>query len=660
MKRATALFLLLAMVLTVCGCNGKQSGGDHPSGNNGNQSTIMTVATDLANEFDNMPLYGEVILSVSSGASTTSANRAAVNGSPTVPKKDLLTSRANPAGVVLLSEESDFSGDGVYYHEDYVSDPFDPQYIYNHHSLKYASIDSFINTLKKMKNQALLTCKVLGKWVERNPATEVPVHPGLQPSHDNFRYRMTYDANRDFVTVEECCTEWATVTDYTKITVGHAPDGKLMIDGYIVTFDGDGIHTVKSIHYMEEAYYMAVDQDRGNGSDELTFLNYETKEWVTLSLSYDWISDQEDNLTEVFNGVDYLYACITEEHLIEISPSTVTVYLPDGRSSGTWEENGVFDFILSLDIFDGWHHAESKNENTIVTLTTETNSFDFYFAEPYPDPDFVRREFFNFHVYYSTATYPQIQLQRSYELKNNGIFWTEEEARGYIGEIASDLGLTVNEKELAFLFDAIRSRDERVNGFSFLNGITGCEMDIDTYNALMEMLKYDELTFEELNAIKNAEILAFDAQSPDYEYFEFLDFTVSGKASFDADAVEIDLSPITATLAPSILLNDGETYQLVFLLVSTDSRSMVGTVSALYNGEDTVFAGDVRLKRDNFPLEYGEYTLQFYLADALGNRISTIETVEASTTATLDLSTESRGVTLSLCPDKITIYNYVL
>lgn len=641
MKKITALFLIISILLAFTACD---NGSTPQGGGGGSDSTVMTVATDLANEIDNMPLYGTVV-SVSSSA------------------KSYVSSTASGDSDSYVGATSDYEnshGDGIYYHEDYVTEDSEQRFV-NRYKADFSKQNGFVDLLKRMKNNALLTCKVLGVWVERNPDTMIKVPSGLKPSNYNYRYRISYDVNADAVTVEEI-NDTSRSSDYTRIIVKYAPGGKLMIDGYCATVANGKIEYTKSLHYLEDSYYVVANRNDADITQEraevISYTNYEKREQVELSLNFSTVSDQNNNVTTVFNGVDYRLSYNTDDGaVVVIGKDTGKTYMSDGRALGSWEgPYGYYEF--SLDIFDGWEYVESKEQNTLLTIKTSNGLYDYGIGMPTPETtptDFID---FTLGMYYfaSYEGYPVLFLRT----KDRDEAWNEQQIRQAVESVADRFGLTVKESELSRYFKAYETRNSRPEEFEFANGFSGCEMNSAEYGMLKGLIENKDINIDNINEQIAATPIKFDAQNPEYEYFEFLKLELTGKAKVNSTTGDIDLSDISATLAPSVLLNDGEEYNLVFCINSETSAGSIGSYKTVFDGNKMTFSGNLTLKTENYPIGYGEYTLICYIADSSYNRVSRSIKIGAQSDVTLDLTNTRRGVTLNATADSVTVYNYVL
>ncbi len=656
MKRITAILLLISIMISLISCKGK---GGSPSTNNvpnTPSSTILNVATDLANELDNMPLYGDVISSVS--MSTSSAA-----GRDTRSKTSRVASasaRGSYVGARSSFEES--NGDGTYYHEDYLKDDSEQHFV-KHISSDYSESKYIVQELKKTKNNALLNCKMLDVWVNRKSDYMLP-GSSLRPVEENYSYRINYNLKDDAVTIEEYHVEYGDTYSYTKITVAYVRDGKLMINGYISTFNDTNIKNIKSVHYLEDEYYMSVTKKSDNLTDEnaeiVHFFNYETEEWAELQLNFDIMTDTNGNQTVVYNGVDYKFSYIEDGYLVENHGKDGMIVMPDRRELGTWSDSGA-EYTFAFDMFDGWVSIESKENSERYVLTTPSASYEYYDLTASPDPEITSFGFcdIRFSYFCSYTTFPYITID-TYDPEGERVsFWTANEIRENVKKIAERFGLTVRENELEQYLSQYSAAGERAASFEFLNGIKGGKLDSAKYNELKDMVQYEEVNIDALLAAKNADRMEYEDQNPEYEYFELLKFNLSGQAQINTENATIDLSKISATLSPSVLLNEGAEYKLVFCMSAGKSFSYIGAYSTEFDGKAMTFSGSLTFERESFPINYGEYVLICYIADENDNRISRSITLSGSN-VTLDLSNDYRGTTLTSTEEKVSIYNYLL
>lgn len=641
MKRLIAVIMAFCTLL-LSACGGTSS--DPPEENGTPFSTIMTVVADRANEVDRLPLYEQIFSSEYVKTLAAAPVTQALSLSPSLPMELLALSR----------DRSEM--DGVYYHEDYLPDDFDParvgnQYDGYHREFGFVAIDRYAKQIQEMKGKALLSCKVLNTWVAEHPSLAFHIPPGtnIRPSHINQRYRIGYDVNSDIVTVESLIDEtMRPIHSYSRFSVTYTPSGKLKVDGYSANFGDEVIHSESSIHYVEGEYYVVAGK---NGEEEyLAATNFQTGEWVTISPVY----HEVDGETTV-DGTNYVLSYKENGYLVELSKNAGKLYLSDGRLVVDW--TGTSNFLVSLDFFDGWSQVESTDDNCLLTLSTQTGEHLFYPQTHHPNPEKLEGDGFYFNLSYRNGFIPELLFKRSNALKQQGIEWTLEDAERNFKALEGALGITPKDTDLSALMQAMRTQKTRESGFTAASLFLGCDITYEVFSEISDELIDAPLTLDDLCAMKNTEILAFDAQKPDYDYFEFLDFTLSGKAAFDESAVALDLSNVTATLAPSVLLKTDATYHLAFFFVSDDARTDAYRLSSVYGGKEMTFSGNLRLPRENFPIGESTYTLICYLADDADNRISKIMTVKGDHSGTYDLSTKTRKTVLTFSDAGVTVEN---
>ena len=215
---------ILSLILTatlLCGFTACGQNVDSPLTLN-NASTIMTVASELANEIDKMPLYSEMFTAFSANTVTALSS-------------DLQSdSTANLTPVYYYRDDATDTGDGIYWHEDLLPEDFDPsvdnQYSHSELTVNVETIDSYVTSIQKTKDKALASCKELDVWVEENSDITLPIPPGLTPDRSNQRYRIRYDVNTDTVTVESLCDEYSGLIYYSCFTVSYNPLDKLKVE----------------------------------------------------------------------------------------------------------------------------------------------------------------------------------------------------------------------------------------------------------------------------------------------------------------------------------------------------------------------------------------------------------------------------------------------
>ena len=643
MKKIIALTLVLSFVLTLfASCDDpepSQGGSDGAS-----QSTMMTVATDLANEVDKMPEFVDVVTSISAvGASASS---------------DDGTSASTVDAVSYDGVES-----VTYYHRDYLTEESE-QYWDKHRESSCDSSNATVSHLKKMKNKAVDNCKQLGVWVKENPAGIIS-SPGLMASDTDYRYRISYDLNKDAVTVEIYCVEWGRTSAYTNILVQYSPHGKLMIDGYVARYTASKIDSVHYIHYLEDSHYMSIIKNSDNPYDEdaetIFFFNEQSKEHVELSKMYDVQYDENDNPTYTVGGVSYKHTYTDGGYIIDSSGGSGDIYNSDERLVATWDQGW---YIFSIDMFDGWKSVvyDPNNEGVCeeTVLNTKTNSYTYYGAATNPDTTLTDFDGFKVNLSYTGIASPIITIRPNVDANGDRPSLTDDQIRAAVGAVAARLGLTVKNAELELFIRTLHTKDARDDGFEFTGRLKGCRMRSAHYDQIKSGGSYADITLEELNTVRTASSIEYSAQQADNEYFELLYFDLFGNATVNESTAEINLSSIGAVLESSVLLRKGEEYKLEFYMVSDTTRKQVGSYSAVCEGLGMEFGGKLTVSRDQLPINYGTFTLVCYITDADGNRISKTMPVSAERDMTLDLTNDYRGTTLEIKDKKISVFNYQL
>lgn len=648
MKRCIAVFLVFCtLFLTACsGTPSNQGGAGAPV------PTIMTAVSERANEVDRMPLYSEVFgtaLRTESSLSLPFMNASS--------RMSIISEGATWEG-----GRSEDPRDGIYYHESCLPDDFDPaikgsQYDGYHHEFGFESIDRFAASIREMKDKALATCKVLDTWVAENPAFAIPCPPGLTPSHVNQRYRVSYDINSDVVTVESLIDESKrALHDYSRFIVSKTPEGKLKVDGYTANFGEGVVNSESFIRYLEGEYYVAA--GKTYGEEYLAVTNFQTEEWVRIVPRYNSVEDQNGNLVTTVEGTEYTLYYKENGYLVELSSDECALYLPDGKRAVSWW--GTSEFFVSLDFFDGWSQVESTEGNFLLTLSTKTGDHLFYPQIHHPNPEQLEGDGFYFNLTYQNGIIPHLFFKRSNALAQQGIEWTLADAERNFKALDGALGITPKKAHLSALLRAVETHKQHEQAFAFPIDVSGCVLSYEELLEVTEKLTVFDAASDDLVALKNAPTLAFDAQKPEYGYFEFLDFSLSGTATFGETEGVLDLSGVAATLSPSILLTEGKTYSLVFVFVSDSFRTGTNGKEAVYMGESMTIDGKLTLSSNHFPIGDGTYTLICYLADDADNRISTIMTVKGDHNGTYDLSTETRETVLTLSDTGVTVKSRLL
>ncbi len=636
MKRLFSLLMAAALLLGFAAC-----GSDlPPTESNEPSSTLMTVATDLANEVDSMPLYSEALATFSSGISS-------MNADDTTPI------------YYYMDDDDRIDGDGIFWHEDHLPEDFDPtstdsQYSGLNRVVNFNRIDNFVNSIKTLKADALATCKELDVWVEENPAITLPIPPGLTPTSSNYRYRIHYDVNADVVTVETLHDNYSGSYGYSSFSIGYNIDHKMKVDGYSLTVTPDEVTGTSSVHYLEDSYYVSVFQSKTES--EMTVTDIQTKAWAKIYPVYNTVRDENGNVKTVFYCMEYLLSYDKEGYTVELTSDGGKLYFPNQRFAAEW--SGIDNYYFSIEIFDNWEKLESSDNNSLLTLTTPKGDFYFYPNGHPLNPEFLNREGFYFNLSYAWQLTPLMMFKPSNEFRQQDIHWTRDDAKHYLNQLAEHLGVTVRTDVRDMLFSVIEEKDEKVAAMPLTQGFFGCEISREDYESIVNNLAYNSITHSEIMKEIKAPIKAFKDQNPEYAYFEFLDFSMDGAASFDTETNSLNLSTLTASIEPSVLLNEGEAYRFTFVFVSDKKRSTVAYKEATYDGTTLKFSGEKTIQREGIPSGDTPYVLKCYLTDSRNNRISKIYTVEGNVNAAYDLSTESRHITLTLSADRIFTESY--
>lgn len=614
--------------------------------------TLLTAATELANELDRVPTIAEVI-----GATRQSVSFGQIGS---------LSAKSDDASTGTIVPLRDSGGENSTYYpqdpsEQPESDQSDPNFMT--FGKFYTGIDATIANLKIIKNQALSACKTFSTWITYY-TEQVSGNLSTLPGHGVYRdYRLQYDVNRDVVVIEQRYPASNGDQYYNRLSVSYTPDGKLQMQGILVTFNDTEIVNANQLYYLEDHSYVSVSFPEQHKSEKLTVYDLQNNEWATACISAIGAWDVAGNpVGEIVYQFDKDYYISTDYFSYELRQNSGTILSADNNIVGGWNiSEPSVSFSFSLNCLDGWSSVTCERDERAV-LKTEKGEFVFPYSGVNPGevtPDGNCKYDVNYH---GSTSEPVIELNQIVHQEEGATAtaWTAEEALQAIRDVAADLGLTVKEDMISEVIGVIYGYAEHDERFCFGDEIYGKDLTENTFYSLTSMLMTEQITAEAMNQLASEPAIAFEEQTAHYEYFEFLDYSIDGAASVDQATHEISLTKITATLAPSILLKEDGDYSLVFVWASASEHQEVGHVDLHYSGETLCFESDLVISPDRFPNKYGEYVLTAYLADADGNRISTLRAVTATDEFTLELTGENYEATLTSSANGISIRNKTL
>ena len=502
----------------------------------------------------------------------------------------------------------------------------------------YATFDAandIIARMKQMKNEALSVCTQLNTWVK---AAEGPY---------SAAYRLNYDPTLNLVTVEHR-THKSDVNSYRMIRVTYDAEGRLKIDSYNAQFSEAEIASEEEIHYLEDVYFASVDKRVLFGSGRLTYIDLEREIWSYLTLTGSISYDPEGNVTNItYNPMSPSYHYKDGDFFISVDTDSCDVYNAEGKHIFFYDHGGS-EVLMSLNDFSGWSRFEIDRETETLTLYTDKGSFEC-------------RSFF---------TYKSTEFGFSYWIASDSTVYFRPHERadvsatleGLFSRLGSDMGLVLKDSAPhGRVIAAMNGYSDIAGSMNYVGGITGADMDIDTYFLVIDMLTDVEHTVETLNAIYDDEAISASAQNALYEYFEFLKIDFSGRASVDTEAGKIALDSVRVSVEPSLLLKDGAEYSLVFAFAGTERHLRVCEIRLTYTGEALVYTGEGSvIDIAAAPTEYGEYVLVCYLALSDGGRISEAVTVASENTAALTTELDTCVSYFSADGEKITVVNEVV
>lgn len=638
MKKWLSIICLIGIFAGLLSACGKDKNANAVSGAD---KTLLSAAADLANELDNVPTIAELtsgdhIDSVFEGPLTASPADASGNQSEVI----------SPLGV-------EFCGTDTYYPKEPPKQTQDGNFLPLSEE-HYEGIDATIESLKLVKNHVLEACKTFSTWITYY-IEQASANTSYLAGHGECRdYRLQYDVNRDVVVIEQRYKNVENRIFYVRIAVSYNPDGKLRMDGVTAVFNDTAIVSSDQLHYLEDQHYISVERSSENQFDTLSVFDLQTNEYANTYIGYHRQYDNVGNIIfEESTGLEETY-CFSTEHLtFECSADGGEIKFLGGDYGGQWSYTSNCWFSLSLNLFDGWSSVTNTDDQQ-MTLVTDKGEFVFNTVGSSPvDPSGVCRYSVD---YFDRGMGPTLYIYAT----GSDALWTLEEAQLNIGRLCDVLGISFKDGYENELYESMYSYEAHKNAFHYIDGIYGNDINEELFKQMIEQLQTEELSHASLREMWKEPAIAFEAQTAEYDYFEFLDYTLTGTAAVDETTHKISLTGITATLAPSVLLKDDTAYSLVFVWASADEHQEVGRIDLRYTGESLTFESDIAIASDRFPKNYGEYVLMAYLADDAGNRISTLQTIPASSEYSAELTGEEYSATLTVTKNNIAVNNTVV
>ncbi len=651
MKKLLSLLCLmgiLAGALSACGKDETDEAAPQ------SDKTLLTAATELANELDKVPTITELI-------------NGKMENSVTIEGFQPLNSADADYGIAPLGVE--LCGVDTYYpkeppKEEQTQDPDafrpigDGQF--------FSGADATVANLKLVKNHALSACKTFSTWVtfyiEQTSANMMTL-----PGHGVYRdYRLQYDVNRDVVVIEERYESKELKIYYVRIAVSYTPDGKLQMNGVSAIFTDSGIADFTQLSYLEDSYYISIGNETPYNSHTLSVYDLKSGDWALAEIRNDGEFDLEGNpISEITQVLEETYYYASAHMQFTADKASGEILDSDGSYGGQWGLDGRPQIILSLDFFDGWTSV-SNEDGQKITLVTPKGEFEFANT---PTGVALPEAGCKYNLeYYGERHRPtfSVSADHSYILPDDENIerdepiiadrpWTREDARQIIQAVCDKLGISFKDGYEDEVLSGIFGYEEHRNAFHYIDGITGADLTMDVFRQMIDSLLTEEASHASLLEMRKEPAIAFEEQTAEYEYFEFLSYELSVSGTCDHSTNEISLNNVKASISPSILLKEDTVYSLVFVWASAAEHLQVGSIDQKYTGEKMVFEGSLTISTDKFPKELGEYVLMAYLADADGLRISALQAVPADEDFSAELSAVDHAATLTLTKERITV-----
>lgn len=545
-----ALCAISILAAMLCGCS--ENTDPISSGDLGfiqPDQTIVTVAKELADKIDDLP-DAQTLL-----GNTTSSVRAMRAVTP------------DPENVEVLQQD-------------------------------ISNVDYLINQLKKAKNEALSICKVLDTWV-------VPDKTGGsynidQPPKSFNPSRLNYDPNNNVVTIEQRSHNIDEEGNfYRKTVVCIDAEGRLVIDAYFVTFSPTQLTRTQQLHYVEGVCLYTVEDSIESMTDTLTFWDLQTRTRTIVNRGCSIKYDADGSIKNISYrapsvGIHAAYG----EHIL----SGDALYLSDGRLLATWYFSSACNVTINLNHFSGWSSIEKDGSS--VTLVTEKGSFTLNSGFP----NGLSNLYLNIGIY-EPYDRPELTLRTPTDTH-----LTQESLIAALDVLQSSYGLYLQEADRAALVSAPYTwKTELASQIHLMNGIYASDVTEETYALLTDMLKTEKQDLETILGFYDEPTVTYYSQPQTYTYFEFIPLNVSGTAVIDAATGAISVEALTARLEPSVMLQDGKEYALVFVWSDGAHSAEVGRASGTYTGTALEFHNSITIPESSLPTGYGTYTLTAYV-----------------------------------------------
>lgn len=511
--------------------------------------------------------------------------------------------------------------------------------------------NDIINKLKQSKNDALTTCKCLNTWVKREDGAYSDV------------FRLNYDVTTGTVTVENH-SHPSDINSYSKFTVTTDTEGKLIINYFRAMYTPEIIESTSEIHYYEDKYFFSLSMNRdetGGEHENTAFIDLHNKIQASLyanrTVYYEngvpvRTEHEEPNVEFTYEKDGYSFRVAKSGGSVSIKPEN-----GNGRtgSIGSYNNGNAY---LSLNILEGWStlsqsgdwvtlrtndKGEIQSRNFTTNYLGAKNGIQYNYVIPF----------------YEGYTEPMIHIS----FTESPDVDTETALSGLIDVLENELGLTLDPEYSELLINAGDGYEDLAKNFRFINGITADNMTLDKYFMILEMMRSLYIPLDTLKTVYNGSGINRNEQVEENRYFEFLDFTLSGKATLDEATAMLNLSAVTAEISPSLLLKENSEYALVFAWQTAGAIFEIGCIDVTYNGSKMSFTGAIEELHSEPRYGYGEYKLVAYIAQKTSgsnDRISKIYEIGATTDATVTSATDTMQSVVTATENGVALTNTVL
>ena len=607
-----ALSMILAFMTSCATPEG--SGGDtiiNGSGDNeltNEEKNKMTLAKELTNEVDEVKAFS----SAANGDSTSGGSSSGISD------KDGKGDRSEIKfeNTALIKEESSLDADGSI--------------------TEYDWADEIISKLKSTKNQALDVCKCLNVWVKIGEGAYSSV------------YRMNYDANTDTVTVEHHSYP-SDFNTYSKFTVTLDREGKAVIDYYSVAYKPDYITDTTELHYYEDKYYFSISAhrlDEGGTHENTMFLDLENKVQASVIVNSVPYFENGAPVRYEYEIPEISFSYTNEKYSISTGAVGGSLYYRsetgsvNGGHIGSYNENGM---SLNLSVFDGWTRVSRDGDYVTLSTTEKGDITSIGFTNN--DIGIENGVRYSYNIpYYEGYDHAYIFVDFS-EAEGLSV---KDKLRGAFAVLERELGLSLSGGLKEDFINTSDRHSELLESFKFMNGTYAVDIKTaEDYFAILDAMRFNKLTLDELKKVYDGNGINKNDQVPENSYFEFLSFTLTGKATVNETDKTVSLTAMTAELHPSLMLKDGGEYSLVFAWTAPGVMEEIGSVDVVYDGAKITFVSDITVNTDKLERDFGEYRLVAFIAikqDVKHERISKLFDVTASANASYE---DALGLILS-------------